>query len=404
MLNQVNILDRDCRRSKEHESEKKGNKKIKFTEKSNSNVKSSSDFLFASSRAYMQTSLDYEEKADKIERKLSNKDKLSLEELAILNSQMVTLRSLQYYYNKKAVKSYNRAISLKDFMQKNIFNHFRNFCLKVSEKLVSFAEKLNVTEVNVPNVNKIFEQGDENEIGLDINALDEEIRKAEQEQTKEEVVNKKVVNNDDSIYSYKKSDVVQDNIYSGKTTSMETPADILERNNATDNDIAQNNINSESSVPFSKFEGDSISDEIPVNTSFTDFNKNLSSISESIDGENYTIKDLEALRSAIEQERKTQEELKNRLENQRIEKENAEKEAKEAEREKEAKIKFANEQLAAYRAENQKLKNQQIEVEQETQRKLSARQAAMNQIAEINQMLAGGNLNNSIVNSNRRGK
>ena len=404
MLNQVNILDRDCRKSKEHESEKKKNRKIKFTEKSNLNVKSSSNFLFAGARAYMQTSLDYEEKADKVERKLSNKDKLSLEELAILNSQMVTLRSLQYYYNKKAVKSYNRAISLKDFMQKNIFNHFRNFCLKASEKLVSFAEKLNVAEVNVPNVNKIFEQGDENEIGLDINALDEEIKKVEQEQQKEKVVNKKVVNNDDSIYSYKKADIVQDNIYSGKTTSMETPADILERNNATDNDIAQNNISTEVSVPFSKFEGDSISDEIPMNTSFTDFNKNISSISESIDSEDYTIKDLEALRSAIEQERKTQEELKNRLENQRIEKENAEKEAKEAEREKEAKIKFANEQLAAYRAENQKLKNQQIEVEQETQRKLSARQAAMNQIAEINQMLAGGNLNNSIVNSNRRGK
>ena len=403
MIDQVNILDRYCRKSKEHESEKKRNKKIKFTEKSNSNVKSSSDFLFTGARTYMQTSLDYEEKADKIEKKLANKDDLSLEETAILNLQVVTLRSMQYYYNERAVKSYTRAINLMEFMKNNVIvNKFK----RLGEYL---SEKLNVAEVNVPNVDKLFAKSNKNnnDLGLDMSALDEEIRKSKEESEKPmtDIVEEKAeVKNNDSFYSYKKSDIVQDNIYSEKTTSMETPADILERNNATDNDIAQNNISTEASVPFSKFEGDSISDEIPMNTSFTDFDKNLSSISESIDGENYTIKDLETLRSAIEQERKTQEELKNRLENQRIEKENAEKEAKEAEREKEAKIKFANEQLAAYRAENQKLKNQQIEVEQETQRKLSARQAAMNQIAEINQMLAGGNLNNSIVNSNRRGK
>ena len=119
MIDQVNILDRYCRRSKEHESEKKGNKKIKFTEKSNSNVKSSSDFLFTGARTHIQTSLDYEEKADKIEKKLANKDDLSLEEIAILNLQVLTLRSMQYYYNDRAVKSYNRAINLMEFM-KNI--------------------------------------------------------------------------------------------------------------------------------------------------------------------------------------------------------------------------------------------------------------------------------------------
>lgn len=364
-MDQVNILgnDRDYTTAG-NVIYKKEDKQVKLTENSRTNVASRNGFL-------KRNILDLVERLSKFTDKY-------------------------YDENRKTLK-------LKEFMKNNVIV---NKLKRLGEYL---SEKLNVSEVNVPNVDKLFAKSNknDNDLGLDMNALDEEIRKSKEESEKPmtDIVEEKAeVENNDSFYSYKKSDIVQDNIYSEKTTSMEAPDDILERNNATDDDIAQNNINSESSVPFSKFEGDSISDEIPMNTSFTYFNKNLSSISENIDGENYTIKDLEVLRSAIEQERKTQEELKNRLENQRIEKENAEKEAKEAEREKEAKIKFANEQLAAYRAENQKLKNQQIEVEQETQRKLSARQAAMNQIAEINQMLAGGNLNNSIVNSNRRGK
>lgn len=190
MIDQVNILDRYCRRSKEHESEKKRNKKIKFTENSNSNIKSSSNFLFTGARTHMQTSLDYEEKADKVEKKLDSQDDLSLEEKAILNSQLTSLRSMQYYYSSKAVKSYNRAIAIKEFMKKNVVDKFRNFCLKISEKLDSFASNLNVAEVNVPNVDKLFNRSKENknDIGIDFSALDEEIEKSRIQSNQQPVV------------------------------------------------------------------------------------------------------------------------------------------------------------------------------------------------------------------------
>lgn len=401
MMDQINILgnSRDYS-SSENEKNKKEDKKVKLTEKSKKNIETKNKFLFSNAMKHMQTSLNYEEKADKVENKLADQTKLSLEESAILDMQLISLRNMQYHYSEKAVKSYARAIQVKEFMEKNIVDRFKNFCLKISEKVNSFATKLNVTEVNVPNVDKLFNRPkDKDDIEIDLSALDEEIKKSKEElgkQSSDIVEEKEPIENSASLYSYKKDDIVQDSIYS------EDSSNSLSEN--TDNELKANTENSVVDVPFSKFEGNSISSENPVSIPFEDFEKNLSSISENIDNESYTINDLEALRNAIEQERKTQEELKNRLESQRIEKENAEKEAMEAEKEKEAKIKFANEQLAAYRAENQKLKNQQIEVEQETQRKLSARRAAMNQIAEINQMLAGGNLNNSTANSNRRGK
>lgn len=407
MMDQINILgnSRDYS-SSENEKNKKEDKKVKLTEKSKKNIEMKNKFLFSNAMKHMQTSLNYEEKADKIEDKLADQTKLSLEESAILNMQLVSLRSMQYHYSDKAVKSYNKAIAVKKFMKENITDKFKKFCLKTAEKIKSFAEKLDVTDVNVPNVAKLFEndndKSNETHVGIDLSALDEEIKKSKEElgkQSSDIVEEKEPIENSASLYSYKKDDIVQDSIYSEDSSNS-----LSEKNNTTDNEAKSNTEDSAINVPFSKFEGNSISSENPVSIPFEDFEKNLSSISENIDNESYTINDLEALRNAIEQERKTQEELKNRLESQRIEKENAEKEAMEAEKEKEAKIKFANEQLAAYRAENQKLKNQQIEVEQETQRKLSARQAAMNQIAEINQMLAGGNLDNNLVVTNRRGK
>lgn len=404
MINQINILgnDRDFSSVEKNRSEKE-DKRVKLTGKSKKNVESKNKFLFSRDMTRMQTSLDSEEKADKVEKKLDNQDDLSLEEKAILNLQLTSLKSKQCHYSNKNVKPYNRAIAVKEFMKNNIINKFRMFCSELTKKL-------NVTEVNVPDVNQLFSKADKgnNTVGIDMDALDAEIRNSrkEAEQPVVDVVEEnteKKLEDSDSMYSYKKEDIIQDNIYSEQLDSK-SPIGMFEKSSTIENSVLSNDENLGTNVPFSRFEKNSISDEMPISDALSDFNKDIVNISESINDSNVTIDDLEALRSALEQEKRTREELKNRLENQRIQEQNAEKEAIEAERQKKERIKFANEQLAAYRAENQKLKTQQMEVEQETQRKISARQAAMNQIAEINQMLAGGNLNNGMVNSDRREK
>lgn len=389
MIDQVNILDRYCRRSKEHESEKKGNKKIKFTEKSNSNVKSSSDFLFTGARTHMQTSLDYEEKADKVEKKLDNQDDLSLEEKAILNSQLTSLRSMQYYYSSKAVKSYNRAIALKEFMEKNIVDKFRKFYLKISEKLDSFGAKLNVAAVNVPNVDKLFNnrpKEEKNDVEIDLSALDEEIEKSRRQSNHQPIAgeehSEKKAESEDSVYHFNRENVIQDDIDMGRQDDeseglSKDSADIFDDFDSNKGKVADlSNSNSNSSVVDNSIDGE-------VTTDFSSIFASGVNDKISVDEE------LDALCEALVRAQNDRLELKSDLEQQMIQKENSEKEAKAAESEMKEKMKAAREQLELYEAENEKLRNQQLEVEKETKRNLSARQAALNSIDALDKMLAG---------------
>ena len=211
MMEQVDILgdDRDYS-SVENDRNKKETKRVKLTEKSKKNVELKNKFLFSGAMTHMQTSLDYEEKADKIEKKLDNQDNLSLEETAILNLQVVTLRSMQYYYNERAVKSYTRAINLMEFMKNNVIvNKFK----RLGEYL---SEKLNVSEVNVPNVDKLFNRSKENknDIGIDFSALDEEIEKSRIQSNQQPVVGdentEKKVDSEDSVYHFNRENITQD--------------------------------------------------------------------------------------------------------------------------------------------------------------------------------------------------
>lgn len=389
MIDQVNILDRYCRRSKEHESEKKRNKKIKFTENSNSNIKSSSNFLFTGARTHMQTSLDYEEKADKVEKKLDSQDDLSLEEKAILNSQLTSLRSMQYYYSSKAVKSYNRAIAIKEFMKKNVVDKFRNFCLKISEKLDSFASNLNVAEVNVPNVDKLFNRSKENknDIGIDFSALDEEIEKSRIQSNQQPVVGdentEKKVDSEDSVYHFNRENITQDDIGMGR---QDDESEGLSENSE---DVFGYFVDNKNVIPTVSNSANTVS-SVEDNSMDSEVTTDFSSIFASgVNGNASVDEELDALCEALVRAQQDHLELKNDLEQQMIQKENSEKEAKAAESEMLEKMKAAREQLELCEAENKKLRNQQLEVEKETKRNLSARQAALNSIDALDKMLAG---------------
>ena len=390
MMEQVDILgdDRDYS-SVENDRNKKETKRVKLTEKSKKNVESKNKFLFSGAMAHMETSLSYEEKADKVEKKLDSQDGLSLEEKAILNLQLTSLRSKQYHYSNKAVKSYNRAIAIKEFMKKNVVDKFRNFCLKISEKLDSFASNLNVAEVNVPNVDKLFNRSKENknDIGIDFSALDEEIEKSRIQSNQQSVVGdentEKKVDSEDSVYHFNRENITQDDIGMGRQDDeseglSENSEDVFGYFDDNKNVIPTvfNSTNTISSV-----EDNSMDSEVT-----TDFSSIFAS---GVNGNTSVDEELDALCEALVRAQQDRLELKNDLEQQMIQKENSEKEAKAAESEMLEKMKAAREQLEICRAENAKLRDQQIEVEKETKRNMSARQAALNSIDALDKMLAG---------------
>lgn len=390
MMEQVDILgdDRDYS-SVENDRNKKETKRVKLTEKSKKNVESKNKFLFSGAMAHMETSLSYEEKADKVEKKLDSQDGLSLEEKAILNLQLTSLRSKQYHYSNKAVKSYNRAIAIKEFMKKNVVDKFRNFCLKISEKLDSFASNLNVAEVNVPNVDKLFNRSKENknDIGIDFSALDEEIEKSRIQSNQQSVVGdentEKKVDSEDSVYNFNRENITQDDIGMGR---QDDESEGLSENSEDVFGYFVDNKNviptvSDSTNPISSVEDNSMDSEVT-----TDFSSIFAS---GVNGNASVDEELDALCEALVRAQQDHLELKNDLEQQMIQKENSEKEAKAAESEMLEKMKAAREQLELCEAENKKLRNQQLEVEKETKRNLSARQAALNSIDALDKMLAG---------------
>lgn len=390
MMEQVDILgdDRDYS-SVENDRNKKETKRVKLTEKSKKNVESKNKFLFSGAMAHMETSLSYEEKADKVEKKLDSQDGLSLEEKAILNLQLTSLRSKQYHYSNKAVKSYNRAIAIKEFMKKNVVDKFRNFCLKISEKLDSFASNLNVAEVNVPNVDKLFNRSKENknDIGIDFSALDEEIEKSRIQSNQQSVVGdentEKKVDSEDSVYHFNRENITQDDIGMGR---QDDESEGLSENSEDVFGYFVDNKNviptvSDSTNPISSVEDNSMDSEVT-----TDFSSIFAS---GVNGNASVDEELDALCEALVRAQQDHLELKNDLEQQMIQKENSEKEAKAAESEMLEKMKAAREQLELCEAENKKLRNQQLEVEKETKRNLSARQAALNSIDALDKMLAG---------------
>lgn len=390
MMEQVDILgdDRDYS-SVKNDRNKKETKRVKLTEKSKKNVESKNKFLFSGAMAHMETSLSYEEKADKVEKKLDSQDGLSLEEKAILNLQLTSLRSKQYHYSNKAVKSYNRAIAIKEFMKKNVVDKFRNFCLKISEKLDSFASNLNVAEVNVPNVDKLFNRSKENknDIGIDFSALDEEIEKSRIQSNQQPVVGdentEKKVDSEDSVYHFNRENITQDDIGMGR---QDDESEGLSENSEDVFGYFVDNKNviptvSDSINPISSVEDNSMDSEVT-----TDFSSIFAS---GVNGNASVDEELDALCEAIVRAQQDRLELKNDLEQQMIKKENSEKEAKAAESEMLEKMKAARELLELCEAENKELRKQQLEVEKETKQNQSARRAALNSIDALDKMLAG---------------
>lgn len=390
MMEQVDILgdDRDYS-SVENDRNKKETKRVKLTEKSKKNVESKNKFLFSGAMAHMETSLSYEEKADKVEKKLDSQDGLSLEEKAILNLQLTSLRSKQYHYSNKAVKSYNRAIAIKEFMKKNVVDKFRNFCFKISEKLDSFASNLNVAEVNVPNVDKLFNRPKENknDIGIDFSALDEEIEKSRIQSNQQPVVGdentEKKVDSEDSVYHFNRENITQDDIGMGR---QDDESEGLSENSEDVFGYFVDNKNviptvSDSTNPISSVEDNSMDSEVT-----TDFSSIFVS---GVNGNTSVDEELDALCEAIVRAQQDRLELKNDLEQQMIKKENSEKEAKAAESEMLEKMKAARELLELCEAENKELRKQQLEVEKETKQNQSARRAALNSIDALDKMLAG---------------
>lgn len=384
MMEQVDILgdDRDYS-SVENDRNKKETKRVKLTEKSKKNVESKNKFLFSGAMKHMQTSLDYEEKADKIEKKLANKDDLSLEETAILNLQVVTLRSMQYYYNERAVKSYTRAINLMEFMKNNVIvNKFK----RLGEYL---SEKLNVSEVNVPNVDKLFNRSKENknDIGIDFSALDEEIEKSKIQSNQQPVVGdentEKKADSEDSVYHFNRENIIQDDIGMGR---QDDESEGLSENSE---DVFEYFVDNKNVIPTVSNSANTIS-SVEDNSMDSEVNTDFSSIFASgVNGNASVDEELDALCEALVRAQQDHLELKNDLEQQMIQKENSEKEAKAAESEMLEKMKAAREQLEIYRAKNAELRNQQIEVEKETKRNISAKKAALNSIDALDKMLAG---------------
>ena len=384
MMEQVDILgdDRDYS-SVENDRNKKETKRVKLTEKSKKNVELKNKFLFSGAMTHMQTSLDYEEKADKIEKKLDNQDNLSLEETAILNLQVVTLRSMQYYYNERAVKSYTRAINLMEFMKNNVIvNKFK----RLGEYL---SEKLNVAEVNVPNVDKLFNRSKENknDIGIDFSALDEEIEKSKIQSNQQPVVGdentEKKADSEDSVYHFNRENIIQDDIGMGR---QDDESEGLSENSE---DVFEYFVDNKNVIPTVSNSANTIS-SVEDNSMDSEVNTDFSSIFASgVNGKASVDEELDALCEALVRAQQDQLELKNDLEQQMIQKENSEKEAKAAKSEMLEKMKAAREQLERYEAENERLRNQQLEVEKETERNLSATQAALNSIDALDKMLAG---------------
>ncbi len=384
MMEQVDILgdDRDYS-SVENDRNKKETKRVKLTEKSKKNVESKNKFLFSGAMKHMQTSLDYEEKADKIEKKLANKDDLSLEETAILNLQVVTLRSMQYHYNERAIKSYTRAINLMEFMKNNVIvNKFK----RLGEYL---SEKLNVSEVNVPNVDKLFNRSKENknDIGIDFSALDEEIEKSRIQSNQQPVVGdentEKKVDSEDSVNHFNRENITQDDIGMGR---QDDESEGLSENSE---DVFGYFVDNKNVIPTVSNSANTVS-SVEDNSMDSEVTTDFSSIFASgVNGNASVDEELDALCEALVRAQQDHLELKNDLEQQMIQKENSEKEAKAAESEMLEKMKAAREQLELCEAENKKLRNQQLEVEKETKRNLSARQAALNSIDALDKMLAG---------------
>ena len=390
MMEQVDILgdDRDYS-SVENDRNKKETKRVKLTEKSKKNIESKNKFLFSGVMVHMETSLSYEEKADKVEKKLDSQDGLSLEEKAILNLQLTSLRSKQYHYSNKAVKSYNRAIAIKEFMKKNVVDKFRKFYLKISEKLDSFGAKLNVAEVNVPNVDKLFNRSKENknDIGIDFSALDEEIEKSKIQSNQQPVVGdentEKKADSEDSVYHFNRENIIQDDIGMGR---QDDESEGLSENSE---DVFEYFVDNKNVIPTVSNSANTIS-SVEDNSMDSEVNTDFSSIFASgVNGNASVDEELDALCEALVRAQQDHLELKNDLEQQMIQKENSEKEAKAAESEMLEKMKAAREQLEIYRAKNAKLRNQQIEVEKETKRNISAKQAALNSIDALDKMLAG---------------
>lgn len=399
MMEQVDILgdDRDYS-SVENDRNKKETKRVKLTEKSKKNVELKNKFLFSGAMTHMQTSLDYEEKADKIEKKLDNQDNLSLEETAILNLQVVTLRSMQYYYNERAVKSYTRAINLMEFMKNNVIvNKFK----RLGEYL---SEKLNVSEVNVPNVDKLFNRSKENknDIGIDFSALDEEIEKSKIQSNQQPVVGdentEKKADSEDSVYHFNRENIIQDDIGMGR---QDDESEGLSENSE---DVFEYFVDNKNVIPTVSNSANTIS-SVEDNSMDSEVNTDFSSIFASgVNGNASVDEELDALCEALVRAQQDHLELKNDLEQQMIQKENSEKEAKAAESEMLEKMKAAREQLEIYRAKNAKLRNQQIEVEKETKRNISAKQAALNSIDALDKMLAGEAKSSGAVVSGKMGK
>lgn len=405
MMEQVDILgdDRDYS-SVENDRNKKETKRVKLTEKSKKNIESKNKFLFSGAMAHMETSLSYEEKADKVEKKLDSQGGLSLEEKAILNLQLTSLRSKQYHYSNKAVKSYNRAIALKEFMEKNIVDKFRKFYLKISEKLDSFTSNLNVAEVNVPNVDKLFNRSKENknDIGIDFSALDEEIEKSKIQSNQQPVVGdentEKKADSEDSVYHFNRENIIQDDIGMGR---QDDESEGLSENSE---DVFEYFVDNKNVIPTVSNSTNTIS-SVEDNSMDSEVNTDFSSIFASgVNGNASVDEELDALCEALVRAQQDHLELKNDLEQQMIQKENSEKEAKAAESEMLEKMKAAREQLEIYRAKNAKLRNQQIEVEKETKRNISAKQAALNSIDALDKMLAGEAKSSGAVVSGKMGK
>lgn len=384
MMEQVDILgdDRDYS-SVENDRNKKETKRVKLTEKSKKNVELKNKFLFSGAMTHMQTSLDYEEKADKIEKKLDNQDNLSLEETAILNLQVVTLRSMQYHYNERAIKSYTRAINLMEFMKNNVIvNKFK----RLGEYL---SEKLNVSEVNVPNVDKLFNRSKENknDIGIDFSALDEEIEKSKIQSNQQPVVGdentEKKADSEDSVYHFNRENIIQDDIGMGR---QDDESEGLSENSE---DVFEYFVDNKNVIPTVSNSANTIS-SVEDNSMDSEVNTDFSSIFASgVNGNASVDEELDALCEALVRAQQDHLELKNDLEQQMIQKENSEKEAKAAESEMLEKMKAAREQLEIYREKNAELRNQQIEVEKETKRNISAKKAALNSIDALDKMLAG---------------
>lgn len=419
-MDQIEIVDREYSKVK-NESNKQEDSRVRLTEKSKTKI----DIVFLGAINKMKKSHEYEEKAKEMEKRIveANVPENSIKGI-LMEMELIELKEKQYKYSDKAYGSYRKAIRIKEFMKTNIVSKFNKF-------VNSIRNKFDVGDVTVSSINELFEKEENSRKYINLGEVAENVNDITAEKLQEEIENsfknEEIVNpEENSIPSVEQEETYQENESKTQFNLVNEFDKIIENQNSKQDEFENKIVNEQenkeenNSTLYSLTAKDIIQDDVMFNKPILDdlalnqsvegtINEDVFSIpnitvekeekreenlytkvTNSLENEETTIDDLEKLRQALEIEKNKQDDLKDSLEKTRIQAETAEKEAVEAEKLKEEKIRLANEKLAAYRAENERLKSQKEKVEIETLKKVSVRQAAMNQIEEIDKMLGTG--------------